>query len=121
MKEKERAGLERQRVRGGDREGESEGDKGSSEGGVRLHAFNCLLWASLQMSPAVPLHGGFQSVEHRLRPRPRPPFKCQSDRRGWGVGGGLRGGGPVEGGRRKGGDRWKGGKGGQQTGLRSLS
>lgn len=67
--------------------------------GARLHAFNCLLWASLQMSPAVPLHGGFQSVEHRLRPHPRPPFKCQSDRRcrrgareedgsgvwGWGV------------------------------------
>lgn len=51
--------------------------------GAQLHAFNCLLWASLQMSPAVPLHGGFQSVEHRLRPRPRPPFKCQSDRRGW--------------------------------------
>lgn len=49
--------------------------------GARLHAFNCLLWASLQMSPAVPLHGGFQSVEHRLRPHPRPPFKCQSDGR----------------------------------------
>lgn len=63
---------------------------------VRLHAFNCLLWASLQMSPAVPLHEGFQSVEHRLRPHPRPPFKCQSGRRGGvGWGGELRGGGPV--------------------------
>lgn len=49
--------------------------------GARLHAFNCFLWASLQMSPAVPLHGGFQSVEHRLRPHPQPPFKCQSDGR----------------------------------------
>lgn len=71
-------------------EGETEKERVSEtrdeeKEGARLHAFNCLLWASLQMSPAVPLHGGFQSVEHRLRPRPRPPFKCQSDRRGWGM------------------------------------
>lgn len=69
---------------GGGGEGESDRNKGRREGGrARLHAFNCLLWASLQMSPAVPLHGGFQSVEHRLRPRPRPPFKCQSDGEGF--------------------------------------
>lgn len=87
MKGKERAGLERQRVRGG--ETEKERAREEEKEGARLHAFNCLLWASLQMSPAVPLHGGFQSVEHRLRPRPRPPFKCQSDRRGWKRGGGA--------------------------------
>lgn len=91
-------------------EGETEKERVSEtrdeeKEGARLHAFNCLLWASLQMSPAVPLHGGFQSVEHRLRPRPRPPFKCQSDRRGWGM--------VTEGWRQeKGGVWWKGSKGG---------
>lgn len=39
MKEKERAGLERQRVRGGHREGESEGDEGRREGGGAIARF----------------------------------------------------------------------------------
>lgn len=39
MKGKERAGLERQRARGGDREGVSEGDKGRKEGGGMIARF----------------------------------------------------------------------------------
>lgn len=105
---------------GGDREGESERNKGRSKGGGRTIARFQLPFVGLS-ADVTSCSPARRVPERGTSPPASSSATFQVSIRQEGLEGQLSGGGPVEGCRRKGGVWWKGGIEGQHTGLRSLS